>query len=172
MISPFVNRKEIDEESGMSYGLQPCSYDMRCREEVTIGPATVWNSIKQAFGYGHPTFVLISTIETVQIPDFLMASVHDKSSWARRGVVVQNTHFDPGFRGVPTIEITNHGSETIQLKKGTPICQLIFHKLDQPSRAPYSGKYQDQQAGPQYWRKDHASQEGLLQEDHLKEHQD
>jgi dCTP deaminase len=39
-----------------------------------------------------------------------MGIVHDKSTWARRGLVVQNTVIEPGWHGYQTtIELTNHG---------------------------------------------------------------
>jgi dCTP deaminase len=64
-------------------------------------------------------------------------------------LAVQNTVFDPGFRGFCTIELTNHGNEIISIRSGTAIAQMIFHRLDEPTEIPYKGKYQDQQAGPQ-----------------------
>jgi dCTP deaminase len=147
MINPFIPYKIVDERSGMSYGLQAASYDMRIREHVILGPNTLWNLIKRAFGFGHPCFALVSTIETVNLPANVRASVADKSSWARRFVAVQNTHFDPGFRGIAMIELTNHSEDQIEIMPGTPICQFVFEWLDWPAEKPYNGKYQNQKAG-------------------------
>lgn len=117
----------------MSYGLGPASYDFRIAQDIIV----------EAGG-----FVLCSTIEEVNIPANIAARVCDKSTWARRGLVVQNTHFDPGFCGVPTIELTNHSRQHIQIPHGSPICQFIFERLDFPTEMPYKGKYQNQPAMP------------------------
>ena len=75
--------------------------------------------------------------------------MHDKSSWARRGIAVQNTLFDPGWSGYATLELSNHGQEIVTITAGDPIAQIVFHMLDQATEQPYQGKYQDQEAGPQ-----------------------
>jgi dCTP deaminase len=133
MIDPFFAEKKLHEESGLSYGLQPASYDFRIRETIILHPKD---------------YALVSTLESVRIPYDVGAAVADKSSWARRFVSVGNTHFDPGFRGYPTIEITNHSRDTIEIISGTPICQFKFFKMDREAMRPYSGKYQDQPPEP------------------------
>jgi len=78
----------------------------------------------------------------------LRATVCDKSSWARKGLAVQNTKIDPGFRGHITLELSNHGHEKIVIDEGDAICQLEFALLLEPTEMPYSGKYQDQPDRP------------------------
>jgi len=75
--------------------------------------------------------------------------VHDKSSWARKGLFVQNTIGEPVWRGFLTLELSNETKEWIYLDAGTPIAQVIFEQLDEPTIQPYKGKYQDQESGPQ-----------------------
>jgi dCTP deaminase len=58
-------------------------------------------------------FMLAATIERFQMPDDLMGIVHDKSTWARRGLVVQNTVIAPGWHGYLTLELTNHGLDAL-----------------------------------------------------------
>lgn len=130
MIEPWSERTIFE---GMSYGLGPCSYDFRAAENMLILSGE---------------FKLCSTIEKVNMPHDVAARVCDKSTWARKGLVVQNTHFDPGFIGYPTIELTNHGKEHIIIKKGMPICQFLFELLDQTTEKPYNGKYQHQISEP------------------------
>lgn len=130
MIYPWFERTIFE---GMSYGLGPASYDFRCAQYLDIFPGD---------------FVLCSTIEEVRMPIDVAASVVDKSSWARRGLVVQNTMFDPGFIGYPTIELTNHSKNTIKINRGMPICQFIFFKLDKPTLQTYKGKYMYQPNRP------------------------
>ena len=50
-------------------------------------------------------FLLAATVERFQMPNDLMGIVHDKSTWARRGLVVQNTVIEPGWHGYLTIEV-------------------------------------------------------------------
>jgi dCTP deaminase len=97
-------------------------------------------------------FVLASTAEMFCMPDDVLGVVHDKSSWARRGLAAQNTVIEPGWRGFLTLELTNHGKEPLWLERGVGIVQVIFHLLDEPAAHPYRGKYQDQAAGPQVAR--------------------
>jgi dCTP deaminase len=87
-------------------------------------------------------------IEWVDLPNNIRATVCDKSSWARRGLAVQNTKIDPGFRGHITLELSNHGHEVIELVEGDAICQLEFAYLLEATDMPYKGKYQDQPDRP------------------------
>lgn len=131
LITPFHFRSV---EQGMTFGLGPAGYDVRVAERMILQPG--W-------------FALASTIECFNMPTDLLATVKDKSSWARRGLCVQNTVIEPGWRGHLTLELTNHGVDILELLPGMPIAQIIFQLLDQPTDAPYAGKYQDQKAGPQ-----------------------
>lgn len=130
MIEPWSERQVFN---GMSYGLGPASYDFRIAQNTAVYPNRL---------------ILCSTMEKVKIPFHIAARVCDKSSWARKGIVVQNTHFDPGFEGYPTIELTNHDTIPIHISAGTPICQFIFEFLDFETEKPYKGKYQNQPAEP------------------------
>jgi deoxycytidine triphosphate deaminase len=69
MIWPFVERDVV---RGMSFGLSAASYDIRIAESMTVHPGE---------------FVLASTIERFCIPDDVLIVAHDKSSWARRGLL-------------------------------------------------------------------------------------
>lgn len=92
--------------------------------------------------------MLASTIEHFTMPDDVLGEVKDKSSWARRGLAVQNTVIEPGWRGHLTLELTNHGDEGLTIHRGQPIAQIIFHQV-LGLVTPYDGKYQDQARGPQ-----------------------
>src|SRR5215467_3210486 len=136
LIDPFVERAVV---RGISFGLSAASYDVRIAESVTIDPGE---------------FVLASTMERFCIPDDVLVVAHDKSSWARRGLAVQNTIFDPGWRGYATLELTNHGRSSLALLAGDPVAQVVCHLLTEPTAQAYAGKYQDQEAGPQPARDD------------------
>lgn len=134
MIFPFYIEKIICE--GMSYGLSAAGYDVRIAQRVCVYRA------------GTGGLVLASTIEHFALPHDIMMFVKDKSTWARQGVVVQNTVAEPGWRGHLTVEISNHGNEDVVIEAGSPIAQMIFCKLDQPTDRPYVGKYMDQPNRP------------------------
>jgi len=70
---------------------------------------------------------------------------------------VQNTIFDPGWRGYATLELTNHGRSSLTILAGDPIAQVVCYLLTEPTTQPYSGKYQNQEAGPQHARDDESS---------------
>lgn len=134
MLVPMVERT-VHLETGCSYGLSSCGYDVRLDQDVVVPVGRC---------------VLASTMEQFTMPQDLVGSVHDKSTWARRGLAVQNTIIEPGWRGFLTLELSNHGVSPFRLGAGTPIAQVMFHLLDQPTVQPYPerGKYMDQERGP------------------------
>lgn len=137
-VTPFCERTV---SNGMTYGLGPAGYDVRLAETIVLSPGA---------------FTLGSTIERFDMPADMLGVVHDKSTWARRGVFVQNTVIEPGWRGYLTLEITFHSGVTTAIPAGAPIAQIVFHRLEAPTDQPYAGKYQDQAAGPQAARSEAA----------------
>lgn len=127
-----------------TYGCGPAGYDLRL-DAVAGREGDGFEGWWLAPG----EFALASAVELFQMPDDLLGVVHDKSSWARRGLALQNTVIEPGWRGFLTLELTNHGRDRLWLPRGVGIAQVIFHLLDEPTYHPYEGKYQDQAAGPQ-----------------------
>ena len=88
----------------------------------------------------HPgEFALGRTLESVEIPDDVVARIEGKSSLGRLGLIVHATagFVDPGFRGTLTLEITNLTRVPIKLYAGLPIAQLSFMALDAPAERPY-----------------------------------
>lgn len=137
ILSPFIERERF---MGTSAGLSPAGYDLRLvladdAEEHWLAPGE---------------FLLAATLEKFTMPGDLLGLVHDKSTWARRGLSVFNTVIEPGWRGWLTLELVNHGQNTIHLHRGQGIAQVVFHLLDAPTELPYpeDGKYMDQPYGP------------------------
>lgn len=133
-LAPIEAMQERTQYGGLSYGLGPCGYDIRIAETLEILPNR---------------FCLASSVEKFTMPNNLVGIVHDKSTWARLGIAVQNTVIEPGWNGYLTLEITNHSSTLRWIEAGSPIAQIIFHLLDEATQAPYTGKYQNQPAGAQ-----------------------
>jgi dCTP deaminase len=129
-LSPLVERAKF---GGMTYGLGPAGYDIRIAQTMRLLPGD---------------FHLASSQEYFHMPNNLVGFVHDKSTWARMGLALQNTVIEPGWRGFLTLELSNHGSHLHFIKAGTPIAQIIFQLTDEPVERPYDGKYQDQAFGP------------------------
>lgn len=131
MVKPFCDKTIFQ---GMSYGLTGAGYDIRIAQSIEV-----------PVGKG----VLASSLEYFHLPNDIQGRLCDKSSWARKMLAVQNTVLEPGWRGYLTLELTNHSDGTIWITKGSPIAQLVFHLLDEPTELPYTGKYQEQKEGPQ-----------------------
>lgn len=129
-----LEESTLHEETGTTYGLSACGYDVRLDQDVVLQPGG---------------FELASTIERFATPSSLCGIVHDKSTWARLGLAVQNTVIEPGWDGYLTLEITNHSRNGFVLQRGTPIAQIIWHLLTEETELPYSGKYQNQAQGVQ-----------------------
>jgi dCTP deaminase len=130
IISPFTQKGVFN---GMSYGLSSAGYDIRVKQDIMLLP---------------DKFTLASAIEHFCFPDDVLGVVHDKSSLARRGLSVFNTVIEPGWTGYLTLELRNQGQEIIHLPAGSPVAQIIFHRLEAPTFLPYRGKYQDQADAP------------------------
>lgn len=130
IISPFSERTK---SNGMTYGLSAAGYDVRIAQtkEILAG-----------------TFTLASTIEYFTMPNNVLGMVKDKSTWARQGIVVQNTVIEPGWRGYLTLEISNHSDKHRIILRDSPIAQIVFQFLDEPTEQPYDGKYQNQADHP------------------------
>lgn len=91
------------------------------------------------------SFVIATTKEKVNIPDYLAGFVQGRSSIGRTGLFVENAGFiDPGFSGQITLELFNASNKDYILEPGTKICQLILYRLVKPANEPYNDKYQGQ----------------------------
>lgn len=95
--------------------------------------------------------ILATTLEYVEIPDFLVARVEGRSSWGRKFIQVHSTagFIDPGFCGNITLELTNLSSVSQLLRAEDTIAQLTFELVDQAVERPYgsqglNSQYQDQ----------------------------
>lgn len=141
IIKPFCERTEKVYYLGMlSYGVGPAGYDVRVEFD---------NQGKQKFIEIPPQGTLLaSTVEHFTMPNNVIACVHDKSTWARTFLTVQNTIIEPGWKGYLTLELINHSIEWVRLEKGMPIAHVVFDFTDQPVQHPYKGKYQNQTRGP------------------------
>ena len=100
------------------------------------------------------TFVLASTLESVTLPDDIVARVDGRSSLGRLGLLVHATagYVDPGWTGKLTLELSNQSQMPIALYYGMKISQISFLRMSTPVDRPYgseslASKYQGQ-TGP------------------------
>jgi len=86
-------------------------------------------------------FVLAETLETIGLPDTIVATIEGKSSIARLGVTLHQTGgwIDAGFRGTITLEMANVNSRPVKVYAGMPIGQLVFYTTERVEN-PYDRK--------------------------------
>ena len=138
--------------NGVSHGLSEVGYDIRIKQDVHFFPcqggmkSLVQTKGSQEVIVNVGRFALASSVEHFNMPPNLVAVVHDKSTWARRGLSVFNTVIEPGWRGFLTLELVYHREEDLIIPAGSGIAQVIFHETVIAST--YSGKYQDQPDQP------------------------
>lgn len=135
---------------GTTYGLGEAGYDIRIKQDIWFYPdpylGTMTVEVPESRKRNHGRFALASAIEHFQMPCDLVAVVHDKSTWARRGLSVFNTVIEPGWKGFLTLELVYHGNKELKIPAGAGIAQVMFHKVAEP--AQYKGRYQDQEDRP------------------------
>lgn len=91
----------------------------------------------------HPgQFVLGTTLERIEIPNYIVSHLDGRSSLGRLGVMIHSTagHVAPGFKGHLILEISNTGNLPIALSPEMPVCQISFAYLTTPAENPYGSK--------------------------------
>ena len=80
----------------------------------------------------HPRdFILAATLEWVRMPAKLAGYVIGRSSWGRRGLIIETAAgVHPGFTGCLTLELSNVGQVPIVLTPGVEICQVFIHRVE------------------------------------------
>jgi|GEM_PF-1670700 len=123
--------------------IQPASIDLRLGEELLIqtaeGEFRKWNiRLHGDYGLDPGSFVLGATFEWITIGKKHIGEMVGKSSRAREGLIVEAAgHFDPGWDGYGTLELSNRGRVRIKLSHKMPICQMRFHRLEGEVERPY-----------------------------------
>jgi len=86
-------------------------------------------------------YILISTVERVNMPLDVAAFVLNRSSVFRGGCTTVNALVDPGYRGTLTFGLKNISDHDFSLEKGARVAQIVFMRLDGETLA-YDGRYQ------------------------------
>ncbi len=160
MISPFC--EDLKCEGVVSYGLSSYGYDIRVSDEFKIFTnvnSTVIdpkdfddNNVVDFKGdiciVPPNSFALARTVEYFKMPSDTLAICLGKSTYARCGIIVNVTPFEPGFEGHITIEISNTTPLPAKIYAKEGIAQVLFLQGDEACETTYAdrkGKYQKQE---------------------------
>ena len=94
------------------------------------------------------SFVLARTIEYFRIPRTVLTICLGKSTYARCGIIVNVTPFEPEWEGFVTLEISNTTPLPAKIYANEGIAQVLFFEADEECSTSYAdkkGKYQKQQ---------------------------
>ncbi|NPV41632.1 MAG: dCTP deaminase [Anaerolineae bacterium] len=159
MIEPFVENQVRD--GVISYGLSSYGYDIRVADEfkifTNVNSAVVdpkmfdprsMVDFKGAVCVIPPnSFALAKTIEYFRIPRQVLTICVGKSTYARCGIIVNVTPFEPEWEGFVTLEISNTTPLPARIYANEGIAQVLFFESENACEVSYAdrkGKYQKQ----------------------------
>jgi dCTP deaminase len=160
MIEPFEDRQV--RAGVISYGLSSYGYDIRVADEfkifTNINSTVVDPKSFDARNFVDLTadvciippnsFALAKTVEYFRIPRDVLTVCVGKSTYARCGLIVNVTPFEPEWEGYVTLEISNTTPLPAKVYANEGIAQVLFFQSDEPCDVSYAdkkGKYQKQQ---------------------------
>ncbi len=159
MIEPFVEGQVS--KGVISYGLSSYGYDIRVSDEFKVF-TNVHNSMVDPKNFDEKSFVdikapeciippnsfaLARTIEYFRIPRSTVTICLGKSTYARCGIIVNVTPFEPEWEGFVTLEISNTTPIPAKIYANEGIAQVLFFEADEVCETSYAdkkGKYQKQ----------------------------
>ena len=159
MIVPFEERQV--REGVISYGLSSYGYDIRVANEFKIF-TNVNCTIVDPKNFDEQSFVdfkgdvcivppnsfaLARTVEYFKIPRNVLTICLGKSSYARCGIILNVTPFEPEWEGFATLEISNTTPLPAKIYANEGIAQVVFFESDEVCEVSYAdkkGKYQAQ----------------------------
>jgi dCTP deaminase len=164
MIEPFEpgQVKEVDGRRVVSYGTSSYGYDVRCADEFKLF-TNVYSAIVDPKKFDDKSFVdmkgdhviippnsfaLARTVEYFRIPRSVMTICLGKSTYARCGIIVNVTPFEPEWEGYVTLEFSNTTPMPAKIYANEGVAQVLFFEADEVCEVSYKdrgGKYQGQQ---------------------------
>jgi dCTP deaminase len=160
MIEPFADSQVRD--GVISYGVSSYGYDIRVADEFKIF-TNIYSALvdpkhfdlRSMVDYRGEvclippnSFALGRTVEYFRIPRNVLTICLGKSTYARCGIIVNVTPFEPEWEGYVTLEISNTTPLPAKIYAKEGIAQVLFFEADQPCETSYAdkkGKYQAQQ---------------------------
>ena len=159
MIEPFEEGKA--REGVISYGVSSYGYDIRVADEFKIF-TNVYSAVVDPKNFDTASmvdyqgevciippnsFVLARTVEYFRIPRGVLTVCVGKSTYARCGIIVNVTPFEPEWEGFVTLEISNTTPLPAKIYANEGIAQVLFFEGDEVCKISYAdkkGKYQKQ----------------------------
>ena len=163
MIEPF-EPGQVREAAGhkiISYGTSSYGYDIRCAPEFKVF-TNIHSTVVDPKNFDEKSFVdmhgdyciippnsfaLARTVEYFRIPRNVLTICLGKSTYARCGILVNVTPFEPEWEGFVTLEISNTTPLPARIYANEGLCQIIFFQSDEVCETSYAdrkGKYQSQ----------------------------
>jgi len=159
MIEPFEENQV--REGVISYGLSSYGYDIRVADEFKIftninttmidpkkfDPRSFVDLKSDICIVPPNSFALARTIEYFRIPRDVLTVCLGKSTYARCGIIVNVTPFEPEWEGTATLEISNTTPLPAKIYANEGIAQVLFFQSDEACMTSYAdkkGKYQSQ----------------------------
>ena len=160
MIEPFEDRQVRD--GVVSYGLSSYGYDIRVADEFKVF-TNINSTVVDPKNFDSRSFVdlkteiciippnsfaLAKTVEYFRIPRDVLTICVGKSTYARCGLIVNVTPFEPEWEGYVTLEISNTTPLPARVYANEGIAQVLFFQSDEMCEVSYAdkkGKYQNQQ---------------------------
>src|SRR3989338_4024621 len=161
MIEPFVESQVRD--GVISYGLSSYGYDVRVADEYKIF-TNVYTAVVDPKQFDPRSFVeykggvlvippnsfaLARSVEYFRIPRNVLTICMGKSTYARCGIIVNVTPFEPEWEGYVTLEFSNTTPLPAKIYANEGIAQVLFFASEEPCEVSYAdrkGKYQKQQS--------------------------
>ena len=159
MIEPFEDRQV--RAGVISYGLSSYGYDIRVADEFKVF-TNINSTVVDPKNFDARSFVdvrgdvciippnsfaLSRTVEYFRIPRDVLTVCVGKSTYARCGLIVNVTPFEPEWEGFVTLEISNTTPLPAKVYANEGIAQVLFFQSDEPCEVSYAdkkGKYQGQ----------------------------
>jgi dCTP deaminase len=159
MIEPFVETQKRD--GVISYGVSSYGYDMRVADEFKVF-TNVFSAIVDPKNFSPESFVdiksdvciippnsfaLARSVEYFRIPRSVLTICVGKSTYARCGLIINVTPFEPEWEGHVTLEISNTTPLPAKVYANEGIAQVLFLEGDEVCEISYAdkkGKYQSQ----------------------------
>lgn len=160
MIEPFEDKQV--REGAISYGVSSYGYDIRIADEFMIF-TNVNSTIVDPKNFDERSlvqvkadtciippnsFALAKTVEYFRIPRSVLTVCVGKSTYARCGIIVNVTPFEPEWEGFVTLEVSNTTPLPAKIYANEGIAQVLFFESDEECETSYAdkkGKYQKQQ---------------------------
>ena len=153
MIEPF-EAEQISSMGGnriISYGTSSYGYDIRCSDEFKIF-TNINSAVVDPKNFDESSFVdyqgdvciippnsftLARTIEYFRIPRNVLTICLGKSTYARCGIIVNVTPFEPEWEGYVTLEFSNTTPLPAKIYANEGVAQVIFFEADEPCEVSY-----------------------------------